>query len=143
MLKGALGEPIPEEPHIPFYLIEVECGKLGGLLLEVTAEPRIGAEEAKHLGIVLDPPIPFGGNSPDDIHPARDKCIRRSQPVNDRPRRERVLAQIDDVGIELGPGIVPGNDIHRPVIIEKMEREGEDAAITLILEIERSSLSER
>ena len=55
VMDGGGGEPVPEGAEVAADLGEVEGGKVGGYLLEIGAETRIGLQLPAHAAIVADP----------------------------------------------------------------------------------------
>jgi hypothetical protein len=76
------------------------------------------------------------------IRPADQPSCRAESTENSFPG-EGIRGQINDVVIEVMPGIIPGSDVHGLVVVQEMERKGQHAIGTLVIQVEWRSAAER
>ena len=105
---------------------------------------RSAVEQARGSSrVVADPAPSLRRHRPHHVHPLGDHGRGRGHALEDRAAGERVSVDVDQVVVELRPGVVPGDHVHRVVVVQEVERERPHPARALILQIERRRAPER
>src|ERR687892_393498 len=129
--------------HIFSYSLLVKSREHFGLTVEELADSAIRVQEPADRRVIFQTAEPFRGYRTHDIQPLGNWRTVGAEPAVDHGPGERVPGQVHEVIVELRPVIVSGAHVHGLVVVEKVEREGQHAAIALQLEVERRGTSKR
>ena len=146
IIKRALGEPLPQRPQVPLNDVDEERRDLGGLLFEELPELNVLLEPEAYLLEEPDlaPAFSVGGrhirHTPHQVDQARTQAFVGSETFEHRLLRERELVDVDHMIVELGPFVVFQLDVHPAVDRQEVEREGDQAILTLVVEVLRRAL---
>src|SRR3990172_2073 len=114
-MQSPFRKPLPQPSQIPSYEVYVE----------------------------LKPSKTFRRNCPHEVHPPRDHSRCCQEATNNNASGKRMLGQLDDVVVEVRPGIIPGSDVHGLVVVQEVKRKGQHAVCPLVTEIECRGPAER